>query len=306
MSRRDRLAMIERTAPRLSVVRQCTLVGVARSSVYRLPAAADPEELALMALIDRQYLVRPFYGSRRMTAWLRRQGHTVNRKRVQRLMRRMGLEAIHPKPRTSRPAPEHRIYPYLLRGLAITRPNQVWCADITYIPMACGFLYLVVVMDWFSRRVLAWRLSNTMDAGFCVEAIEEALERFGPPEIFNTDQGSQFTGLAFTATLEAHGVAISMDGRGRWLDNVFVERLWRSLKYEEVYLHGYETVAAARAGIGSWLRFYNEERLHQALDYRTPKAVHAAAARPVDMMDIADAMTTSPQVQQQQKVEFLV
>lgn len=306
MRRRDRLAMIERTAPRLSVVRQCGLVGVARSSVYRLLAAADPEELALMALIDRQYLVRPFYGSRRMTAWLRRQGHTVNRKRVQRLMRRMGLEAIHPKPRTSRPAPEHRIYPYLLRGLAITRPNQVWCADITYIPMACGFLYLVVVMDWFSRRVLAWRLSNTMDAGFCVEALEEALERFGPPEIFNTDQGSQFTGLAFTATLEAHGVAISMDGRGRWLDNVFVERLWRSLKYEEVYLHGYETVAAARAGIGSWLRFYNEERLHQALDYRTPKAVHAAAARPVDMMDIADAMTTSPQVQQQQKVEFLV
>jgi putative transposase len=306
MSRHERLALIERTEPRLSVVRQCALVGISRSSVYRRPVSADAEELALMALIDRQYLARPFYGSRRMTAWLRTQGHPVNRKRVQRLMRLMGLEAIYQGPRTSRPAPEHRIYPYLLRGLAITRPNQVWCSDITYIPMACGFLYLVVVMDWFSRRVLAWRLSNTMDAGFCVEALEEALERFGAPEIFNTDQGSQFTGLAFTATLEAHGVAISMDGRGRWLDNVFVERLWRSLKYEEVYLHAYDTVAAARAGIGAWLRFYNEERLHQALEYRTPKAVHAAEARPVDMMDIAGAMTTSPQAQQQQQVEFLI
>jgi putative transposase len=306
MSRHRRLTLIDRTDPQLSVVRQCALVGIARSSVYRRPAPADPEDLALMALIDRQYLVRPFYGSRRMTAWLRSQGHAVNRKRVQRLMRLMGLEAIHPKPRTSRPTPENRIYPYLLRGLAITRPNQVWCSDITYIPMACGFLYLVVVMDWFSRRVLAWRLSNTMDAGFCVDALEEALERFGPPEIFNTDQGSQFTGVAFTGALEAHGVAISMDGRGRWLDNVFVERLWRSLKYEEVYLHAYDTVAAARAGIGAWLRFYNEERLHQALEYRTPKAVHGAAGWPVDMMDIASAMTTSPQAQQQQKVELLI
>lgn len=306
MRRAERLAMIDRTDPRLSVVRQCALVGVARSSAYRRPAPAAPEDLALMALIDRQYLARPFYGSRRMTAWLRSEGHAVNRKRVRRLMRRMGLEAIHPKARTSRPAPEHRIYPYLLRGVGVTRPNQVWCADITYIPMACGFLYLVVVMDWFSRRVLAWRLSNTMDAGFCVEALEEALMRFGPPAIVNTDQGSQFTGVAFTGMLEAHGVAISMDGRGRWLDNVFVERLWRSLKYEEVYLHAYETPAAARAGIGAWLRFYNEERLHQALEYRTPKAVHAAADRPVHMMDIAGAMTTYPQAQQQQKVEFLV
>ena len=210
--------MIDRTETRLSVVRQCALVDVARSSVYRRPVPADPEDLALMASIDRQYLARPFYGSRRMTAWLRSLGHVVNRKRVCRLMRRMGLEAIHPKPRTSRPAPERRVYPYLLRCLAVTRPNQVWCSDITYVPMACGFLYLVVVMDWFSRRVLAWRLSNTMDAGFCVEALEEALERFGAPEIFNTDQGSQFTGLAFTGMLEAHGVAISMDGRGRWLD----------------------------------------------------------------------------------------
>jgi putative transposase len=306
MSRHERLALIERTEPRLSVVRQCALVGISRSSVYRRPVSADAEALALMALIDRQYLARPFYGSRRMTAWLRTQGHPVNRKRVQRLMRLMGLEAIYQGPRTSQPAPEHRIYPYLLRGLAITRPNQVWCSDITYIPMACGFLYLVVVMDWFSRRVLAWRLSNTMDAGFCVEALEEALERFGAPEIFNTDQGSQFTGVAFTGALEAHGVAISMDGRGRWLDNVFVERLWRSLKYEEVYLHAYDTVAAARAGIGAWLRFYNEERLHQALEYRTPKAVHGAEARPVDMMDIAGAMTTSPQAQQQQQVELLI
>lgn len=306
MSRPERLGMIDRTEPRLSVVRQCALVGIARSSVYRRPAPADPEVLALMALIDRQYLTRPFYGSRRMTAWLRGEGHAVNRKRVQRLMRLMGLEAIHPKPRTSRAASEHRIYPYLLRDLAVERPNQVWCSDITYIPMACGFLYLVVVMDWFSRRVLAWRLSNTMDADFCVEALEDALDRFGRPEIFNTDQGSQFTGVAFTGTLEAHGVAISMDGRGRWLDNVFVERLWRSLKYEEVYLHAYDTVAAARAGIGAWLRFYNEERGHQALGYQTPMAVHATTDRPVDMMDIAAAMTTYPQAQQQQKVECLV
>lgn len=306
MSRADRLAMIDRTDPRLSVVRQCALIGVARSSIYRRPAAADPEDLALMALIDRQYLARPFYGSRRMAAWLRGQGHPVNRKRVQRLMRLMGLEAIHPKPRTSRPAPEHRVYPYLLRGLAITRPNQVWCSDITYIPMPCGFLYLVVVMDWFSRRVLAWRLSNTIDAGFCVEALEEALDRFGVPKIFNTDQGSQFTGLAFTATLEAHGVAISMDGRGRWLDNVFVERLWRSLKYEEVYLHAYDTVAAARAGIGAWFRFYNEERLHQALGYRTPMAVHTAPRWPGEMMDNSKELPTSPQAQHQQKVDSLV
>ena len=306
MSRRERLALIDRTDPQLSVVRQCALVGISRSSVYRRPVSADAEALALMALIDRQYLARPFYGSRRMTAWLRAQGHPVNRKRVQRLMRRMGLEAIHPKPRTSRPAPEQRIYPYLLRGVAITRPNQVWCADITYIPMACGFLYLVVVMDWFSRRVLAWRLSNTLDAGFCVEALEEALDRFGPPKIFNTDQGSQFTGLAFTGMLEAHGVAISMDGRGRWLDNVFVERLWRSLKYEEVYLHAYDTPAEARAGIGAWLRFYNEERLHQALGYRTPMAVHAVVGRPVDMMDNSGELPTSPQAQHQQQVDFLV
>lgn len=276
MSRAERLATIDRTDARLSVVQQCALVGVARSSVYRRPVPADLDDLMLMTLIDRQYLARPFYGSRRMTAWLQSQGHAVNRKRVQRLMRLMGLEAIHPKPRTSRPASDHRIYPYLLRGVATERPNQVWCADITYIPMASGFLYLVVVMDWFSRRVLAWRLSNTMDAEFCIEALEDALDRFGAPEIFNTDQGSQFTGVAFTGTLEAHGVAISMDGRGRWLDNVFVERLWRSLKYEEVYLHAYDTVAAARAGIGAWLRFYDEERLHQALGYRTPKAVHAA------------------------------
>ncbi len=304
MSRGDRLAMIDRTHAGLSVVRQCALVGVSRSSAYYRPAPAAPAELELMALIDRQYLARPYYGSRRMRAWLRGQGHGVNRKRVRRLMRLMGLEAIHPKPRTSRPAPAHKVYAYLLRGLAITRVNQVWCADITYIPMARGFLYLVAVMDWVSRRVLAWRLSNTMDAAFCVDALEVALARFGTPGIFNTDQGSQFTGAAFTGMLEEHGVAISMDGRGRWMDNVFVERLWRSLKYEEVYLHAHETVAAARAGIGGWLHFYNDERLHQALDYRTPSAVFAAARRPVDMIDIADAMTTSPQAQQQPQVEL--
>jgi putative transposase len=232
----------------------------------------------LLALIDRQYLRTPFYGSRRMTAWLRTQGHLVNRKRVQRLMGLMGLEVIYQRPRTSRPAPGHRTYPYLLRGLAIERVNQVWAADITYIPMARGFLYLVAVMDWVSRYVLAWRLSNLLDASFCIEALEEAL-RQGRPEIFNTDQGSQFTDQDFTGVLSAHGVAISMDGRGRFSDNIFVERLWRSLMYEEVYLRAYESVAEARQGITGYFNFYNHERLHQALGYRVPRQVFEEAMR---------------------------
>jgi putative transposase len=241
--------MIEQPNP-LSLSRQCQLLGLSRAALYYRPVAVSDYELELMALIDRQYLRTPFYGSRRMTAWLRTQGQLVNRKRVQRLMGLMGLEVIYQRPRTSRPAAGHRRYPYLLRGLVIERVNQVWAADITYIPMAHGFLYLVAVMDWVSRYVLAWRLSNLLDASFCIEALEEAL-RQGRPEIFNTDQGSQFTGEDFTGVLGAHGVAISMDGRGRFSDNIFVERLWRSLKFEEVYLKAYQHVAEARHGIAA-------------------------------------------------------
>ncbi len=261
--------MVERPGP-LSLSRQCQLLGLNRAALYYEAAPVDAYELELMALLDRQYLRTPFYGSRRMTAWLQTQGHGVNRKRVQRLMQRMGLAVIYQRPRTSRPAPAHRIYPYLLRGLRIERVHQVWAADITYIPMARGFLYLVAVMDWVSRYVLAWRLSNLLDADFCIEAVEEAL-RQGRPEIFNTDQGSQFTGDGFTGVLRGHGVAISMDGRGRFADNIFVERLWRSLKYEEVYLKAYENVAQARHGIAAYFEFYNHQRLHQALGYRTPR-----------------------------------
>jgi putative transposase len=220
--------MVECMNPALAISRQCRLLALPRSSVYRKPAEVDAEDLAIMALIDRHYLVRPYYGSRRMAAWLATQGHRVNRKRVQRLMRLLGLAAIYQRPNTSKPAEAHKIYPYLLRGLAIERVNQVWCSDVTYIPMAKGFLYLVVIMDWVSRAVLAWRVSNTLGADFCVEALEEALSRYGRPEIFNTDQGSQFTSDDFTGTLKRHGIMISMDGKGRCMDNIFVERLWRS------------------------------------------------------------------------------
>jgi putative transposase len=262
----------------LSLSRQCQLLGLSRAALYYRPVEVSSYELGLMALIDRQYLRTPFYGSRRMTAWLQTQGHLVNRKRVQRLMGLMGLETIYQRPHTSRPAAGHRTYPYLLRGLAIERVNQVWAADITYIPMAHGFLYLVAVMDWVSRYVLAWRLSNLLDASFCIEVLEEALSQ-GRPEIFNTDQGSQFTDEDFTSVLCAHGVAISMDGRGRFSDNIFVERLWRSLKYEEIYLRAYQNVAEARHGIASYFNFYNHERLHQALDYRAPRQVFEEAVR---------------------------
>ena len=270
--------MVERADRVLPVSQQCRLLAVSRSAVYRKPAEVSAEDLALMTLIDRQYLARPYYGSRRMAAWLATQGHVVNRKRVRRLMRRLGLTAIYQRPNTSKPAMAHKIYPYLLGGLAIERVNQVWCSDVTYIPMAKGFLYLVVIMDWVSRAVLAWRLSNTLAADFCVEALEEALEealaRYGRPEIFNTDQASQFTSDDFTGTLKRHGVMISMDGKGRCMDNIFVERLWRSLKYEEVYLNAYATVAEAKTGIGAWLSFYNEERQHQSLGYRTPRQIY--------------------------------
>ena len=292
------MAMVDRNHPALSVVRQCALLQLSRSAVYYRPGPAGADELALLALIDRQYLATPFYGSRRMTAWLKREGHAVNRKRVQRLMRLIGLEAIYQKPCTSRPAPEHKVYPYLLRGLVIGHANQVWCADITYIPMARGFLYLVAVMDWFSRLVLAWRLSNDLEADFCVAALEDALDRYGRPAIFNTDQGSQFTSLAFTGVLREHDIRISMDGKGRFMDNIFVERLWRSLKYEEVYLKAYDSVADARAGIAAWITFYNDERVHQALGYRTPREVFEAQSPPVDLLDNADALPTTPQAQQ--------
>jgi putative transposase len=227
-----------------------------------------------MRRIDELHLKRPFYGSRLLSVTLRSEGREVNRKRVQRLMHLMGIESMAPKPKTSEPHPEHVVYPYLLRNLQISRPDQVWATDITYIPMRAGFVYLVAIMDWYSRRVLSWRLSNTLDSTFCVEALEEAIERFGQPEIFNTDQGAQFTADAFTRVLRERGIAISMDGKGRCLDNVFVERLWRSVKYEEVYLHAYGNVTEARAGIGRYLNFYNDERPHQALGYQTPAAFH--------------------------------
>jgi putative transposase len=278
MSRNQRRAMIERTDCPVSLVRQCELFLLARSWVYYQPVATSDENLHLMRLIDQQYLRTPFYGSRRMTVVLQNLGYRVNRKRVQRLMRLMVIEAIYPKPNTSKSTPGYRIYPYLLRGLAVERVNQVWSIDITYVPMRQGFLYLVALIDWHSRYVLSWRLSNTLDVSFCLEALQEALESFGTPEIFNSDQGSQFTSAAFTGVLLEHGVAISMDGRGRCLDNVFVERLWRSVKYEEVYLKAYSDGLEAYRGIGAYLQFFNRQRPHQSLDYQTPEAVYLAGS----------------------------
>lgn len=269
--------MIDRELPDLSIRRQCELLKVSRSGLYYEPEPTSAEELALMRRIDELHLERPFFGSRMLADALRKEGRDVNRKRVQRLMRLMGIESMAPKPKTSEPHPEHVRYPYLLRGLAISRPNQVWATDITYIPMKDGFVYLVAILDWYSRRVLSWRLSNTLDSRFCVEALEEALGRFGQPEIFNSDQEAQFTAEDFTKPLRERGIAISMDGKGRCLDNVFIERLWRSLKYEEVYLHAYDDVAAARAGLARYLAFYNDERSHQALGYQPPTAFYTRA-----------------------------
>jgi putative transposase len=253
----------------ISVRRQCELLGVNRSGFYYQPVGESEENLGLMRLIDQEYTRHPFYGSRRMTGWLCGQGHAVNRKRVRRLMEVMGIEAIYPKPRLSQPGAGHKIYPYLLRDVAVTRVNQVWSTDITYIRMAEGFVYLVAVMDWFSRYVLSWAVSLTMELDFCVEALQKALRR-GRPEIFNSDQGSQFTSEKFTGELAQRGITISMDGRGRCFDNIFIERLWRSLKYEEVYLREYASVPEARTGIGNWFEFYNQERRHQRLGDRTP------------------------------------
>lgn len=262
----------------IPVVRQCALAGVSRATVYarRQPAQENDDDLLLCHLIDAEYTRRPFYGSRRMVVFLKVVGHSVNRKRVQRLMRQIGLAGMAPGPATSRPQPEHRIYPYLLRGLSVTRPNQVWSTDITYVRLARGFAYLVAVIDWYSRKVLSWRLSNSMEATFCIDCLEEALRVHGRPEIFNSDQGSQFTGHAFTGVLKRKGISISMDGRGRALDNIFVERLWRSVKYEDVYLRGYADMGGLTLGLTDYFAFYNDERPHQALANRTPNQVYAS------------------------------
>ena len=291
--------------------RQCELLRVARAAVYRKPKPVSAADLELMKLMDRLHLEKPFYGARKIAVVLSRSGHKVGRKRVTRLMRLMGIETMYRKPNLSRRHPQHKIYPYLLRNLAVEHVHQVWSCDITYIPMAHGFLYLVAVIDWASRAVLAWRLSNTMDSGFCVEALEEALARYGTPRIFNTDQGAQFTSAAFTGKLLTAGIAISMDGRGRFLDNIFIERLWRSIKYEEVHLKAYADGREARAGIGQWIDFYNHKRPHQAMSNQRPMNVwregmdnHKAPDEAVDMtlrLDNANALTTYPQQPQKKQ-----
>ena len=276
MSLVQRRQMVNREHSSLSIARQCALLGVSRSSLYHRPQATSDDDLSLTQAMDRQYLETPLYGSRRMRALLGRQGKYVSRKRVQRLMRIMGLRAIYRRPRTSRPAPGQPVFPYLLEKVKVTGPNQVWAADITYLPMARGFLYLMAVMDWHSRCVVAWRLSNTLEADFCVEAVTEALGQ-GRPQVFNTDQGSQFTSGEFTRILQDHGVKISMDGKGRYADNIFVERLWRTVKYEEVYLKAYADAKEARRELGAYFQFYNDQRPHQALGYRTPAEVYHQA-----------------------------
>jgi putative transposase len=262
--------MIEKNHPRISTARQCRLLGLARASYYHRPRPKPPEDLQLMRAIDEAYMAHPVFGSRQMTRWLRRQGYRINRKRVRRLMELMGLEAIYQKPNLSRPNAEHRIYPYLLRTLKVTRPNQVWAADLTYVPIQGGFLYLFAVIDWYSRAVLAWSLSNTLDASFCVAAVQRAIVRYGIPEIFNTDQGCQFTSTEFTQPLLALGVKLSMDGKGRALDNRFVERLWRTVKYHEIYLKSYSSQVDADANLANFFCFYNERRPHSAFGDATP------------------------------------
>jgi putative transposase len=267
----------------LSISSQCRLLDISRSSFYYKPKPMKKEDLELMRLIDEQFLKTPTWGSRSMRNHLRRLGYKINRKRVQRLMRIMGLEPIYPKPRTSRPHPDHKVYPYLLRDLTINRPNQVWTSDITYIPMRRGFMYLVAVMDWYSRKILSFRMSNTLDSEFCIEALEEALLRYGKPEIFNTDQGSQFTSRGFVGVLESHGIQVSMDGRGRAQDNIFIERLWWTLKYHYIYLHAFDSGSELRQGLRQWVDFYNQERPHQALDNLTPDEVYYDLPHPLAM-----------------------
>jgi putative transposase len=270
--------LVDPKHPHLSICRQCELLDLNRSTYYLVPAVESEEDLRLMRLIDRQYLETPFYGSRKMAESLNRSGEAVNRKRVQRLMRLMGLEAVHPRPRTTTAAPGAKAYPYLLRDRKLTHVDEVWSSDITYVPMRHGFMYLTAVIDWYSRYVLSWRLSNTLDGGFCLEALERALSR-GRPEIFNTDLGSQFTSREYTGRLEEAGIAVSRDGRGRALDNVFIERLWRSVKYEDIYIKDYERVPELESGLTAYFRFYDEDRPHQSLDYRTPGEVYRAGVR---------------------------
>jgi putative transposase len=290
-------------AEELPLSRQCELAQVPRAAVYRrltarMPEDAGTEDLLLCGLIDEEYTHRPFYGSRRMVVFLRAAGHIVNRKRVQRLMRGMGLAGMAPGPNTSKAHPEHKVYPYLLRGVPVARPNHVWSTDITYIRLARGFAYLVAVIDWYSRKVLSWRLSNSMDASFCVDCLEDALREHGKPEIFNSDQGSQFTSKAFTDVLKREGVDISMDGRGRALDNIFVERLWRNVKYEDVYLKGYANMAEVMVGLAQYFAFYNAERPHQALGYETPASVYRSGvgggALIVDKYSAAEVVAEEP------------
>ena len=275
---KERIKAITADRPGVSIRQQCEMMGVNRSSYYYEPAPEDEYNLLLMELIDEQYTKTPFYGSPKLTAWLKRSGHQINIKRVKRLMNKLGIAAIYPTKNLSQPKEGHRLYPYLLTGVKIERPNQVWSADITYIRLLRGFLYLVAVIDWFSRYVLAWRLSNTLDASFCVEALKAALEN-NCPDIFNTDQGGQFTGNDFTSVLIGKEIMISMDGKGRAFDNIFVERLWRTVKYENVYLNNYETAAATHAGLGEYFSFYNHERLHQSLAYQTPFEVYSGKGR---------------------------
>ena len=274
--------MVDSDESVLSIARQCRLLSINRSSFYYRPKPVKAEDLELMRLIDEQYLKTPTWGSRSMRNHLRRLGYKINRKHVQRLMRLMGLEAIYPKPKTSRPHPAHKIYPYLLKDMTIDQPDQVWAADITYIPMNRGHMYLVAVMDWHSRKVLSFRVSNTLDTAFCVEALNEALDRFGRPQIFNTDQGAQFTSNEFTSTLKDSGIAISMDGCGRCQDNIFIERLWWTFKYQYLYLHSFDTGAELRTGLKHWIEYYNSERSHQSLDSKTPDEVYYGLDHPLD------------------------
>jgi len=279
------------------------LLYISRSGLYYQPKGISEEDLALMKLIDRQYLATPFYGARKIATWLKSQSRQVNRKRVRRLMRLMGLKAIYRHPSTSKPAPGHEIYPYLLGGMKITRPNQVWAADITYIPISRGFLYLVAIIDWYSRYVLFWRLSNTLDAGFCTEALVEALKK-GRPDIFNTDQGSQFTSDAFTGLLKQYGVKISMDGKGSYNDNLCIERLWRTVKYEEVYLKAYQNDNDARISLGNYLRFYNSERPHQSHGYRTTAEIFYTTTIEPAKGGIVQSLTPDPLKKKEYQVQF--
>lgn len=275
--------MIEPTHKQLSIKHQCELLGLPRSSYYRKPIAGveSDRNLCLMRLIDEEYTRHPFLGSRKLRNYLQRLGYRINRKCVQRLMRKMGIMSVAPKPNTSLKNKAHKIYPYLLRGMTINKVNQVWCTDITYIRLQGGFVYLVAIMDWHSRKVLSWELSNTMDASFCVSALERAIRLYGTPEVFNTDQGSQFTSEAFTGILKQHEIKISMDGKGRWMDNVFIERLWRSVKYEEVYLKDYSSVTELRRGLNHYFHYYNDERTHQSLDNLTPAEVYSETIKKV-------------------------